>query len=62
MGEDENSGKKTHRCKNGCGHCRLSLSKKYVNAIIKVLIELFQKFAVSKGSAFGRPSQWAKLH
>jgi len=28
---------------------------------VKVLIELLQKFADSKGRAFGRPSQWAKL-
>ena len=38
----------------------VSQSKMNGNAIIKVLIELFQKFAVSKGSAFGRCPQTAK--
>ena len=35
--------------------------KVFRNQIIKVLIKLFQKFADSKGRAFGRRPQSAKL-
>ena len=38
-----------------------SLSKNYVDAKIKVSVKPFQRLAVSKGRAFGRCPQTAKL-